>query len=256
MQRFVGVLFTFSLLAGGLSGQVPGKLPEFEVASIKPSRTPPGRGLASLREDIKTEPTRVTLDNVTLNTAIRWAWKLGVYEISGPDYISGQRFDIAATTAAPASEDQLRLMLQSLLADRFKVAVHRQTREVSGYALATGKKPPKVTPIEGGVGGEGSMTGAGLVFEGHKMPLSRLADILASALKLPVKDMTGLEGNYDFKLDMRPYLLNRQPTDGPLDLAGIALVAIDEQLNLRLEARKIPVDMVIVDRAEKMPSEN
>jgi uncharacterized protein (TIGR03435 family) len=241
------------LLCCGVAAQTNG--PAFDVASIRPSQTPQGRGLPSLREDIKTEPARLTMTNVTLNTATRWAYKLGVYELSGPDWISNDRYDILATAAGPVSEDQLRTMLQGLLAERFKLIAHRQQKDVSGYALAMGKKTPKITEVTEGGGGEGSMTGAALVFEGHKMPLSRLTDILASALKMPVRNMTGLEGNYDFKLDMRSYLLNRQPGDPPLDLAGIAITAIDEQLGLRLESRKLSVDMMMVDRAEK-PGDN
>jgi uncharacterized protein (TIGR03435 family) len=100
------------------------------------------------------------------------------------------------------------------------------------------------------------MTGAGLLFEGHKMPLSRLADILADVLKMPVRDVTMLDGFYDFKVDMRPYLLDRQPGDPPLDLAGIAISALDAQLGLRLEARKIQFDVLTVDHAGKTPTEN
>jgi uncharacterized protein (TIGR03435 family) len=253
MRPSLYAVLTACLLSWVAAAQSNG--PVFDEASIRPSQTPQGRGLPSLREDIKTEPARLTMSNVTLNTAARWAYKLGVYEISGPDWISNDRYDILATAAAPVSEDQIRTMLQSLLAERFKLTVHRQQKDVSGYALAMGKKTPKITEVTEGGGGEGSMTGAALVFEGHKMPLSRLTDILASALKLPVRNMTGLEGNYDFKLDMRSYLLNRQPGDPPLDLAGIAITAIDEQLGLRLEARKIGVNMLMVDRAEK-PGDN
>jgi uncharacterized protein (TIGR03435 family) len=243
-------------VCASLLAQQPAATREFEVATIKPAQPPPGRGfLAGLREDVKTEPSRLIMSNVTLTTAIRWAYKLGVYEIAAPDWAGEQRYDIGATASGAVSEDQLRVMLQALLADRFKVVVHRQTRDVSGYALVQGKKL-KLTQAEAGVGGEGSMTGAALVFEGHRMPLSRLADILASALKIPVRDMTGLEGYYDFKIDMRPYLASRQPSDGPLDLASIAMVAIDEQLGLKLESRKLPVDMLIVDSAERKPSDN
>jgi uncharacterized protein (TIGR03435 family) len=224
------------------------------VASIKVSQTAPGRGLASLREDINTDPARLTVGNVSLNTAIRWAYKLGVYEIGGPDWISNARFDITAKAASPVPEEQLRQMLQSLLKERFMLAVHRQAKDLSGYALVVGKNGTRLHPVEGG--GEGTMTGAGLVFEGHKMPLSRLADILAGVLKMPVRDMTMLEGFYDFKMDMRPYLADRQPGDGPLDLAGIAISALDAQLGLKLEARKIQVDVLTVDHAEKMPTEN
>src|SRR5580658_6986915 len=188
-----------ALLCGALRGQSTRDLPTFEVASIKASQTPAGRGLASLREDINTDPARLTIGNVSLNTAIRWAYKLGVYEISGPDWISTTRFDIVAKAATPVSEDQLRLMLRSLLQERFKLEVHRQPSQLSGYALVVGKNGTKLHPVEGG--GEGSMTGAGLMFEGHKMPLSRLTDIVSSVLRMPVRDMTILEGFYDFKVD-------------------------------------------------------
>ena len=96
------------------------------------------------------------------------------------------------------------------------------------------------------------MTGAGLVLEGHKVPPSRPADILVGVLKMPVRNTTGLDGNYDFKLDMRFYLLNRQPGDPPIDLASIAITAIEEQLGLRLEARKLSVNMLMVDRSGRI----
>ncbi|HWF10977.1 MAG TPA: TIGR03435 family protein [Bryobacteraceae bacterium] len=239
------------LLAGSLTAQT------FEVASIKPSVTPQSQGLRSLREDITTGPDRLTMVNVNLNTAVRWAYKLGVYEITAPDWMTGERFDFTAKSSMPVPEDQLRAMLQALLKERFKLEAHRQTKDISGYALVQGKGTPKVVKVEDIGGGEGAMTGAGLVFEGHKMPLSRLCDILASALKTPVRDMTMLEGNYDFKLDLRPYLAQLQPQPGGgLDLVGIAIPALQEQLGLKLESKKFPMEVLVVDRMEKAPGEN
>src|SRR5579863_2359753 len=165
MRRFIycPVILT-ALLCGGLPGQSTGSLPSFEVASIKPSQTPQGRGLPSLREDINTDPARLTMGNVSLNTAIRWAYKLSVYEVSGPDWLMTTRFDITAKAASPVAEEQLRLMLQSLLKERFQLAVHLQTKEISGYALLVSRNGTKLHPVEGG--GEGSMTGGALMFEG------------------------------------------------------------------------------------------
>ena len=254
MRRTIHAVFLTAMLCGGVRGQSASELPTFEVASIKASQTPPLRGLASLREDINTDPARLTMVNVSLSTVVRWAYKLGVYEISGPDWISNARFDITAKAASPVSEEQLRLMLQALLKDRFKLEAHRQTKDLSGYALVVGRNGTKLHPVEGG--GEGSMTGAALMFEGHKMPISRLADIISSALKTPVRDMTGLEGFYDFKVDVRPYLQDRQPGDPPIDLPGIAMSALDAQLGLKLEARKIPMEVLTVDHAEKTPTQN
>jgi uncharacterized protein (TIGR03435 family) len=238
--------------------------PAFDVASIRPSQTPQGKGLPSLREDIDTSPDTLTMRNVTLPTAIRWAYKLNPYEISAPADLAIARYDITAKAAAQAPEDQLRLMLQALLKERFKLEFHRQAQDLPGFALVTGKTAPKLTAAEGG--GEGSMTGGGLMFEGHKMPLSRLADIVSGALRAPVLDQTGLAGFYDFKLDLRPYVTARQPGDAPLvnrdtpgmqdALVDIAISALQDELGLKLEQRKVRLDVLVVDHVEKSPSDN
>jgi uncharacterized protein (TIGR03435 family) len=88
------------------------------------------------------------------------------------------------------------------------------------------------------------------------MPMSRLCDILSGVLKALVVDMTGLDGHYDFKLDMRPYITPPQPGDPPLDLAGIAIAAVQSELGLKLESHKSNLEMLVVDHAEKAPTEN
>ena len=251
--------------------QTPAPPPAFDVASIRPSATPQGKGLPSLREDINTSPDTLTMRNVTLPTAIRYAYKLSAYEISTPPGLADARYDIVAKAAAPVPaaapipEDQLKLMLQTLLKERFKLAFHRQAQDISGYALVVGKNGPKLTAAAEG-GGEGSMTGAALVFEGHQMPLSRLADIVSGALRAPVLDATGLPGFYDFKLDLRPYMTARQPGDVPgvnRDTPGmqdalvdIAISALQDELGLKLEGRKVRLDVLVVENADKTPTEN
>ncbi len=236
-------------------GQSPSR-PAFDVASVRPGTPPPGGALAPLREDINTSSGTLTMRNVKLSTCIRWAYKLNVYEISAPDWMDSTRYDIIAKPAQPSTEDQLRLMLQSLLDERFRLVAHRQPKSVSGYELVAGKdQTPKLQPAEGG--GEGSMTGSGaLVFEGHKMPLSRLTDIVSSALKVPVRDGTGLAGFYDFKLDLRPYIAPLQPGDPPRDPADLVIPALRDQLGLKLEPRKLTLEVLVVDTAEKTPTEN
>ena len=245
--RAAGIL---SLCLGAAWSQTPA----FNVASVRVAEPPQGRGLAALREDISTSSGTLTMRNTRLSTCIRWAYKLNLYEITAPDWMENARFDITAKPGQPGSEDQLRLMLRTLLAERFQLVAHRQPKTMSGYALVVGKdQQPKLQAAEGG--GEGSMTGAGMVFEGHKMPLSRLADILSSALKAPVEDATELPGFYDFKLDLRPYIT--PPELGqPLDIAEIAMPALREQLGLRLESRKVTLDVLVVDQAQKTPAEN
>jgi uncharacterized protein (TIGR03435 family) len=256
MLRAICLTAGLALLSSyGLSAQ---EAAAFEVASIKshdPAQTPntPRNPLAASREDINTDPGRLSMMNVTLNTATRWAYKLGVYEISGPEWISTARFDIVAKTATPVPEEQLRVMLQALLKERFKLEAHRESRQLSGYALVVGKNGTKLMPVEGG--GEGSMTGGAMMFEGHKMPLSRLCDIISSALRTPVRDMTRLEGFYDFKVDLRPYLTGLQPGE-QLDLVSVATSALEAELGLRLESRKFATEVLVVDRAEKTPTGN
>lgn len=241
------------LAAAGIAQQTT---VQFDVASIRPSQTPPGRGLFSLREDINTTPGNLTMRNVNLETCIRWAYRLNPYQVSGQDKLGADRFDIFAKAGGAEPEGQLRVMLQALLADRFKLAFHRQMKELSGYALVPGKGENKLHAVEGPAGGEGSMTGNALVFEGHQMPMSRLADILSGVLKVPVLDMTGLNGHYDFKLDMRPYITPPQPGEPPLDLTGIAIAAVQSELGLKLESRKSNLEVLVVDHAEKAPTEN
>jgi uncharacterized protein (TIGR03435 family) len=252
-------MIRIAAIAGGwilasLAVAQPSARPSFEVASIRPSQTPPGRGLPSLREDINTGPGSLSMRNVTLPTCIRWAYKLNVYEIKAPDALSAARYDITAKAEAAAAEEQLRLMLQTLLAERFQLVFHRQNMDVPGYVIVAGKNGAKLTAVEGG--GEGGMTGAALVFEGHRMPLSRLADIVSSTLKSPVLDRTDLPGYYDFKLDLRPYLTSRQPGDPPLDLVDVAMSALEDELGLKLVQRKLQLDVLVVDRAAKTPSGN
>ena len=247
-------LLIFPALIGGLSAQTA---PQFDVASIKPSQAPPGRGpLAALREDINTTPGNLTMRNVTLATSVRWAYNLNTFQISGPDSISADRFDIIAKAGSPVPEGQLRLMLRALLADRFKLTFHRQMKELPAFVLVPGKGPNKLHAVEGEAGGEGSMVGGGLIFEGHQMPMSRLADILSGIRRAPVIDMTGLDGHYDFKVDMRPYITPPGPGDPPLDLPGIAIVALQSELGLKLESRKMNLEVLQVDHAEKTPTEN
>ena len=259
------VIASGALMAFAAFAQTPASPPAFDVASIRPSATPQGKGLPSLREDISTSPDTLTMRNVTLPTAIRYAYKLSTYEIGGTAGLTDARYDIVAKAAAPAPEAELKLMLQALLKERFRLAFHRQAQDISGYALVVGKNGPKLTAAAEG-GGEGSMTGAGLVFEGHKMPLTRLADIVSGALRAPVLDATELPGFYDFKLDLRPYVTARQPgevpgvnrdTPGMQDaLVDVAISALQDELGLRLEGRKVRLDVLVVDSADKTPTEN
>src|SRR5215831_17852210 len=128
----------------GLIGVLPGQPTPaaFDVASVKASQ-PSGR--ESRRERIEAVPGSLIMGNVRFQTAIRWAYHVQDYQVSGPSWIGDQRYDIVAKAATPAPEIELRQMLRTLLAERFQLAIHRQTREMQAYVVVIGKGGHKMT---------------------------------------------------------------------------------------------------------------
>src|ERR1019366_1073156 len=109
--------------------------PAFDVASVKasqPGQPGPGGGRGR-RDNIQVSPGTVTMRNVSLKSSIRWAWHVSEFQVSGPDWLDSERYEIAGKAPGPATEEQLRLMMQTLLRERFKLALHRQTKELSAY---------------------------------------------------------------------------------------------------------------------------
>jgi uncharacterized protein (TIGR03435 family) len=194
---------------------------------------------------------------VSLKTAIRWAYHVLDYQVSGPDWIGFQRYDIAAKAAEPVTEDQLRQMLQTLLAERFKVALHRQTKELPAYVLVVGKNGPKVHKST--TEGESSIQPdrARMTVAVQRTPISQLVEVLATVLRAPVLDETGLRGNYDITVNLAKYIpTDRLAGDPPLDPFALIMTGLQEELGLKLESRKVQLELVVVDRAEKIPTEN
>jgi uncharacterized protein (TIGR03435 family) len=196
----------------------------------------------------RTSADTLTARHTQLIEIIRRAYGVVDQELAGaPDWIREQRFDIVGKVAGPATDAQLWSMVRPLLEERFKFKYHREPREVSGLALVVGKNGPKLTQSEGG-SSEFSMAGG--VFKGHNVPLSRLAQLLSSVLRRPVIDATGLDGTYDFTVDPKPYA-----GQGPPDLQGMVITAIQEELRLKLESRKFELQVMVVDHIER-PDEN
>lgn len=233
-------LFIFILLVpSGVSGQAIPASPAFDVASVKQSA--PG----SSGGGITPGPNGLTAKNVTLLFCMRIAYNVQDYQISGPSWLNTEQYDIVAKTGAPVSQDQLRLMLQTLLADRFGLVFHRQEATRSVYALTVGKNGPKLTEAK-------SDDSAGITADvGHlaftAASMSGLARRLSQQLHEPVSDLTGLKGVYNFTLDW-------QQDD---NVSGPSLfTAVQEQLGLKLEAQKAPIEVLVVDHAEKIPTAN
>ena len=234
-----------------LSGQ-ESTAPTFEVASVKRNNTSePGRQGALFRENINTTDGSVTLRNVTLNSCIKWAYGLQDPQISGPDWITVERYDIVAKSSGPTSEAQLRLMLRTLLADRFKLIVHSEIRSLSVIALTVGKNRPKLRENE--TTGAGALRASGGRIVAESTNMAELAAALSDPLRSPVVDATGLTGRYDFTLDFSSFVPEAGQTP---DEMTATITVVQQQLGLKLEARKLPTQVLVLDHAEKVPIMN
>jgi uncharacterized protein (TIGR03435 family) len=232
--------------------------PAFEVASVKPNKTGMRGG------QLNTEPGRLTITNISLRTCIKAAYRLQDYQLSGGNAaIEDEHYDIVAKAEAPVGDDQLMLMLRRLLADRFKMKFHREPKELQGFALVVSKNGPKLHQVE--LAGKGwARNGVGSI-DGQEVSMPRLAEILSGRLGHPVVDLTGINGVFDLKLSWTPDPATvRNPTESKespgaelmSDPSGPSIFsALQEQLGLRLEARKVPAELVVIDHVER-PSEN
>jgi uncharacterized protein (TIGR03435 family) len=241
-------LILAACLAGPLYGQ-PAAGPRFEVASIRPSKADPQSG-----SGIWTGHGRIDAQNVTLKRCIMGAWGVGPHEISGgPDWLNSDRFEILAKSDRPTDEDpELMRMLQSLLADRFKLALHRETKVMHAFVLEVAKNGPKLEkapPGESATNTSSGTTAKSIVVRCTGM--DGFARVLAREMDLPVVNHTGLEGIFSFRLQWAPEdARTSDAASGPS-----IFTAIREQLGLRLRAEKAPVEILVIDRAEK-PSPN
>jgi uncharacterized protein (TIGR03435 family) len=215
----------------------------FEVASIKPNTSE--NGLSSTRPG----PTELYLENTSLRKCIALAYNVSEDRdsaISAPDWLNFERYDIAAKYPAGTSLDQVRVMLQNLLADRFNLKLHRESKEVPIYALITAKNGPKL--VESTPFTQGSIGMSNGHLSGKSVPLAALADRLSGPvfqLGRPVMDRTGINGLFDFTLDW-----------GSDDSTPSLFTALQEQLGLRLEPQKGSVEVLVVDSMERKPSAN
>lgn len=326
-----------ALLSAGLllcaafaaAGQEAAAAPEFEAASVKPAEPlNVGPMMAGGRMQIRLgcsvpDPGRFACSGMPLRTLLAKAYGFKNYQISGPGWMDSERFDIVAKVPAGATPEQVDLMLQKLLVERFQMTVHRETRELPVYALVVGRNGPKLKeaagggnasptdealadrgapppppppppPPGGGSGQVGVMTmrgGPGAKGDvtmtmrnglnelvGRQATAAALAAVLSTQVNRPVVDDTGLKGDYDFTVDFAaddtvgpggalggivlsgpgPGGTGAAPGAETRDPAPAASIfsAIQNQLGLKLEARRLPVETIVVDRAEKTPAEN
>ena len=231
------------LVLSGLHAQ--GARPEFDAASIKPH--PPSDG--PVRVSMSGDHGRIRYVNVTVRACIRKAYGLRVYPLAQPgDPLSTDRYDIIAEAPGDVSEEQTMRMLQKLLEERFKLAVHRETKELPVFALVVGKKGPKFREVKDDGTAAEIGGGEGHLIKAHHITMKLLAGALQGYVGDPVLDETGLKGLYDLNLD---FIIDESlSAEGPR-----VFEAMQDQLGLKLEARKGPVEVVVIDHVER-PSAN
>ena len=226
--------------------------PEFEVASVKPIKRQigPGAGPWTFTHG------RFSAEAATLRGVIGWAYgALTIQVHGGPDWLDTERYDFAAKAeSSDAGRDQLKLMLQALLADRFKLVVHRETKNLPVYSLVVAKNGPKLQEAKDTEQTYGTWIGRDKVVC-TKLNMRGLVDLLTGVLGSPVDDKTGLTARYDFKLEWTsPRPLRRVKSDSqPLDSAPDIFGALQEQLGLKLEAKKGPVEILSSIAPKKPP---
>ncbi|HEY4089770.1 MAG TPA: TIGR03435 family protein [Bryobacteraceae bacterium] len=236
--------------------------PKFEAVAIKPSApSADGRIMVGIQGGPGTRnPGQMNFWNISLADLIQNAWDVKKFQVSAPDWLSSERFDIQAKIPSGATKDEGRLMIQNMLADRFKLALHRTTKESSIYALTIAKGGPKLKEAETGPGAQPKrmMTmneGGRMKMDLKGATMSAIVDMLGLQLDRPVIDMTGLTGSYDVLMEFAP-LPSPAATAPDPNSAPTIFSALTEQLGLKLEARKGPVETVVVDSMEKTPTEN
>jgi uncharacterized protein (TIGR03435 family) len=252
-MKMVSIFAGLALIAVNIPGShaqtKPAPRLEFEVASVKPA--PPSDG--PIRVSMSGGHGRINYSNVTVRALIRKAYGLRIYPQStgGSDPLSTDRYDIIARASGEASDEQIMQMLQALLEDRFKLAVHRETRELPVFSLVVGKGGPKFHQVTDD-GSETEIGGrSGYQIAARHISMKTLAGALQGYVGDPVRDMTGLTGIFDIKLDFSP-----DESLSPGATSGTSIfTAVQEQLGLKLEGGKGPVEVVVIDHVEK-PSEN
>lgn len=249
----------------------------FEAASIKPA-TP--LGPLGMRADVKggpgtSDPGLFTCTNCSLARVLADAYKIHDYDFSGPGWLGSTRFDFLAKVPAGATKEECQAMIRNLLAERFKMAVHRETREMQVYELTVAKNgprfkesTPKDPPKDDGPSGPLKRDGDGFpilppgmsaaIIAGHARMQSEdqtmawFAERLSERLQTPVTDATGLAGKYDFVVS---WAWEEGP--GAASAAAADLInALQSQLGLKVERTKGTVEVLVVDHIEKVPTEN
>jgi uncharacterized protein (TIGR03435 family) len=253
-------LFVFAAASALAQDSAP---PAFDVASIKASSQFSPENRVTWLSKIDTSPGSLTMRNVNLTMIVAWAYDVQRPQVAGPAGMDSERYDIFAKTDRPAAEGEMRRMLQTLLAERFKTALHREHRQMEAMAMMVPKGGHKMkqSQIEGLTQNRQDPV-RGSIIEGAA--LADLANDMSRELEMPVVDMTGLKGRFDFTFNVKKYveavrsrlLAEARPVSDSDARLMIMQDVMAGELGLRLESRTVSVDVVVIDHVEKSPTEN
>jgi uncharacterized protein (TIGR03435 family) len=249
------------------AGQSATSSPEFEAASVKP--LPPGTPYGGMRGGPgSSSPGQIHYEATTLRAVVARAYGVQRFQIVGPKWLDDERFDIIAKIPANTTMPNFQLMLQKLLADRFHLELHKENRPLSVYEMTVAKSGLKMRPVPlpatpppssgdrppGPLAGlQGFSTGEKVGLQGRAASMRQILIWLSDETRREIVDKTGLTEAYDFDLSWTP------PESVALHDPSVADAldsAIEKQLGLKVRARKVPVDMLVIDRLERKPLEN
>jgi uncharacterized protein (TIGR03435 family) len=201
--------------------------------------------------------------NVNLTMMVAWAYDVQRPQVAAPEWTNSVRYDVLAKAGQPASDAELRQMLQALLMERFQLKLHRESRTMETMAMLLPKGGHKMTPSPEGAPSQSREEPDGTkVIQGAA--LAELAGEMSRELETPVVDMTGLQGRFDFTFNPRKYISSLQSrlvsAGQPMRESDAKVILMQEMLagdlGLRLESRKAPLEVLVIDRAEKAPVSN
>ena len=262
-----GLILAFGLFAQDLSGRL-----EYEVASIRPAGPDHANGIGASGGPGTTDPTHVRYGFFPLRLLIMTAWNMNVHQITLPARLdSGDRYDIVANVPPGTTKEQALVMLQNFLTDRFRLKIHHELGILPHYELTVARGGPKLkrhsddafrsseSPVPEGVIGVRTGTDRNYM-HARKVGMKELARVLADDLATPVLDQTGVTGEYDFDFEYSREELDgfrRSLTDAPeVSGARTLQIAIQESLGLKLESKKGPIDILVVESGDRVPAAN
>ena len=279
------VLFASTLLHGQ---EAPARL-QFEVASVRPSQSS-----GQERVGVRMDGSQVHVGSLPLRDCVAMAYRVKWYQVIGPEWMTTEKFDVSAKLPTGSTPSQIPEMMQSLLADRFGLRLHRDKKDLPVYAVVIGKPPLRlkesvidpdapVSQAAVNIAASGSAAGVSVdlgngsyysfannTFEARKVRAATLAAMLERYADRPLFDMTELKGTYDFSFDVTPEdyqaMMIRAAVNSGVVLPPQALRLLDggsnaladalDQLGLKLDSRKAPLDMWVIDQALKTPTDN